>query len=118
MSLINTNEEINDNYECRKCKTGVSNLNWIKSFWKNDKLNIIVNDLNIRFTNVKAEVDFIENAEKEFSGPKQRELGEALKALGDIARYHGGDLQGNQVQKLLDDASDKQFNLLKCIADN
>ena len=31
-----------------------------------------------------------------------------MKALGDIARYHGSDLQGKQVQKLLNNARGKQ----------
>jgi hypothetical protein len=40
--------------------------------------------------------------------------------LGDIARYHGGDLQGKQVQKLLHDfrldkKNEKKMALLKCL---
>ena len=57
-----------------------------------------------------------------FSGPRQRD---ALKVLGDVARYHGGDLQGKQVQKLLDDAQDdkafpekEKFKLIKCLEDD
>ena len=44
---------------------------------------------------------------------------EAMKALGDVARYHGGDLQGKQVQKLLDNArGEAKFELLECISDD
>ena len=40
-----------------------------------------------------------------------------MKALGDTARYHGSDLQGKQVQKLLDNARGKaEFKLLDCIS--
>ena len=54
-----------------------------------------------------------------FSGPRQRLLKEAMKVLGDIARYHGGDLQGKQVQKLLDDfRGEKPHMLLKCVEDD
>ena len=45
--------------------------------------------------------------------------------LGDVARYHGGDLQGKQVQKLLDDFWDdkafpekEKFKLIKCLEDD
>ena len=47
-----------------------------------------------RITFKKAHIDLYENIETECSGPKQRQLKEAMKALGDIARYHGSDLQG------------------------
>ena len=60
-----------------------------------------------------------------FSGPRQRQLRDALKVLGDVARYHGVDLQGKQVQKLLDDARDdkafpekEKFKLIKCLEDD
>jgi hypothetical protein len=39
--------------------------------------------------------------------------------LGDVARYHGGDLQGKQVQKLLDNArGDAEYKLLECISED
>ena len=38
--------------------------------------------------------------------------------LGDVARYHGGDLPGKPVQKLLDDARDEKFDVLKCVEDD
>ena len=38
-----------------------------------------------------------------------------MKILGDVARYHGGDLQGKQVQKLLDDTRNKDFKILECV---
>ena len=42
-----------------------------------------------------------------------------MKALGDTARYHGSDLQGKQVQKLLDNARGKaEFKLLDCISED
>ena len=41
-----------------------------------------------------------------------------MKELGDIARYHGGELQGKQFQKLLDNArGDAEYKLLECIAE-
>ena len=40
-----------------------------------------------------------------------------MKKLGDVARYHGGDLQGKQVQKLLDCARNETFEILDCIKD-
>ena len=70
-------------------------------------------------TTLKARIDKLENIEEEFSGPKQKELKEALKKLGDVARYHGGDLQGKQVQKLLDNARNEEtYELLECIKDD
>ena len=51
------------------------------------------------------------------SGPRQRQFKEALKKLGDVARFHGGDLQGKQVQKLLDDARNETFEIIDCIKD-
>ena len=40
-----------------------------------------------------------------------------MKKLGDVARHHGGDLQGKQVQKLLDCARNETFEILDCIKD-
>ena len=40
-----------------------------------------------------------------------------MKKLSDVARYHGGDLQGKQVQKLLDCARNETFEILDCIKD-
>ena len=70
-------------------------------------------------------MDHHEHMENLFSWPRQRQLRDALKVLGDVARYHGGDLQGKQVQKLLDDFRDdkafpekEKFKLIKCLEDD
>ena len=44
-------------------------------------------------TSMKSEIDHHEYTEESISGPKQRMLKEAMLKLGDIARYHGGDMQ-------------------------
>ena len=38
-------------------------------------------------------------------------------AFSSELRYHGGDMQGKQVQKLLDDARDESFEILDCVKD-
>ena len=67
---------------------------------------------------MQSEIDHRENVEQIVSGPRQRLMKEAMVKLGDIARYHGGDLQGKQVQKLLDDAREEMFEILKSIEDD
>ena len=37
--------------------------------------------------------------------------------MGDVARYHGGALQGKQAQKVLDCNRDGSFEVLDCIKD-
>ena len=46
---------------------------------------------------MQAKIDHHENVEQIVSGPRQRLLKEAMVKLGDIARYHGGDLQGRGI---------------------
>ena len=117
---IDNGEEMSDNYECVKCKKEVPNEEWLEDALKirNEDLTKMQVDANIRKTSVQAEIDHHENIEEIVSGPRQRLLKEAMVKLGDIARYHGGDLQGNQVQKLLDDAREETFEILKCIEDD
>ena len=64
-----------------------------------------------------ADIAHNERMEESESGPRQKQLKTALKKLGDVARYHGGDLQGKQVQKLLDCARNETFEILDCIKD-
>ena len=45
------------------------------------------NQVTKRKASVKAEIVFHENTELKFSGPHQRLLKEALKTMGDIARF-------------------------------
>ena len=105
VALIDEGQEMPPNYTCKKCENGLSNKEWIDATLRveNDKNKLRQHEISVRITSVKAEIDHHEDMEEKFSGPKQRLLKEALKNLGDIARYHGGDLQGKQVQKLLDD---------------
>ena len=119
--LMEEGDEMPENYECHRCKNGETNQNWLEETLtkRNDELLKKFHELNVRITSVKAEIDHHENMEECFSGPRQRLLKEAMKVLGDIARYHGGDLQGKQVQKLLDDfRGEKPHMLLKCVEDD
>ena len=119
-ALLAEATEIPGDFQCRKCRKAQTStcplektLLETKSFLANKKYT-----LNQMITLKTAEIDVHENLEAECSGPRQRQLKEALKALGDVARYHGGDLQGKQVQKLLDNArNDAKYELLECISD-
>ena len=115
--LIDEEECMPTNYECKQCQSGKSNKEWLEETLKNKnkELNNLHNNLSKRITSVKAKIDHHEHIEESVSGPKQRLLKEAMKILGDIARYHGGDLQGKQVQKLFHYVREKKFELLKCI---
>ena len=121
IALIEKDEEMPENYECGKCKNKVGNKAWLEKTLqeKCKELITLKCNLNRRITSQKAEIDFAENMETELSGPKQKLLKEAMKELGDVARYHGGDLQGKQVQKLLDNArNEAEYKLLECVSDD
>ena len=104
IALINDDEEMPVDYKCVKCENGQSNKMWIEEALKKKYMELVTRKgtLSKMITVKKADIDLYENIEEEFSGPNQRQLKEAMKELGDIARYHGGDLQGKHVQKLLE----------------
>ena len=79
-------------YKCVKCKNGFGNKTWIEQTLKKIYKELITKKgtLGTRMTLIKADIDTYENMEAEFSGPKQRQLKDAMKELGDVARYHGG----------------------------
>jgi hypothetical protein len=121
IALIEEDEEMPDNYECVKCNKGIGNRIWLEKTLEEKCQELIALKCNLskRITSQKAEIDFHEHMETELSGPKQKLLKEAMKELGDVARYHGGDLQGKQVQKLLDNArNEAEYKLLECISDD
>ena len=120
LAPIDDGEEMPEDYECVKCRKKVSNEEWLEDALKmrNGHLTKMQVDTNIRKTSVQSEIDHHENVEQIVSGPRQRLMKEAMVKLGDIARYHGGDLQGKQVQKLLDDAREETFEILKSIEDD
>ena len=113
--------ELAHEYECVKCKKGLGNRRWIQEALEKRIMELctVKSNLSTKLTNNKAKINIHENIEAECIGPKQRQLKEAMKVLGDVARYHGGDLQGKQVQKLLDNArGEAEFKLLECISDD
>ena len=99
VALVEEGQQMPLDYSCNKCKNGVNNRESIEATLKaeNKKHKLNQHELSVRVTSVKAELDHHEYMEEKFSGPKQRILKEAMTNLGDIARYHGGDLQGKQV---------------------
>ena len=117
--LMDEGEEVDSGYECVKCQTKRENSEWLDDALeaKNLELSNMQNRVILRMTSVKSEIDHHEHIEETITGPKQRMLKEAMLKLGDVARYHGGDLQGKQVQKMLDDARDETFEILKCVED-
>ena len=95
------------------------NQQWIqeKLIAKNQEFTQNQLSINLQITSLKAEIDYNEHIEETVSGPRQRQLKAAMKKLGDVARYHGGDLQGKQVQTLLDDARNETFEIIDCVKD-
>ena len=120
LAPINEDENIPENFEFRNCVENTDNIEWIEETLEkeNNKLKTLHGNIKNRIVSVKAKIEHHEHIEDLFSGPRQRELKEALKVLGDVARYHGGNLQGKQVQKLFDDARSNEFNLFSCIKDD
>ena len=121
IALINDDDEIPRDNKCVECKNGFGNKTWIEQTLKKIYKELITKKgtLGTRMTLIKADIDTYENMEAEFSGPKQRQLKDAMKELGDVARYHGGDLQGKQVQKLLDNArGEAEYKLLDCVSED
>ena len=117
--LLNSDQSLSDEYKCVKCRSKVSNRDWIENelMENNKNLTVLQNNTTIKLTTITANIDSLEQNENEMSGPRQNILKESMKVLGDIARFHGGELQGKQVQKLLDDARNETFNILECIND-
>ena len=109
-----------DNYECQQCRTRFGNKTWLEETVlerKNvleEKVEILKNEHN----NISMEIERLEEQESSI-GPRQRKLKESCKKLGiNPAIYHGGDLEGKAVQKLLDCARKPQnFELLECLVD-
>ena len=73
-----------------KCEDKNTNEEWIEEALKkrNEHLQKLQLETNIRKISVQAEIDHHENIEKTLSGPWQRLLKEAMVKLGDVARYH------------------------------
>ena len=119
IAFVNEDEELPEGYECGQCEKKKPNHEWIKEtlISKNHEFTQKQLSINLRITSLKAEIDYNEHLEETVSGPRQRQFKEALKKLGDVARFHGGDLQGKQVQKLLDDARNETFEIIDCIKD-
>ena len=120
IALVDEDEELPDGYTCVQCQTNKPNNEWIEETLKtkNQEFTKIQTSLNRRITSIKADIAHNEQLEESESGPRQRQLKNAMKKLGDIARYHGGDLQGKQVQKMLDDARDETFEIIACVKDH
>ena len=120
IALVDEDEELPDGYTCVQCQKNKPNDEWIEDAFKtkNQEFTKSQMSLNLRITSVKADIAHNEHLEETESGPRQRQLKNAMKKLGDIARYHGGDLQGKQVQKLLDDARDETFEIIDCVKDH
>ena len=118
--LIEEGQQVELGYECLRCRNKKENSQWLQDVLKdkNAELTAMQHDVIVRMTSVKSEIDHHEHIEQTISGPRQRMLKEAMLKLGDIARYHGGDMQGKQVQKMLDDARTKKFEVLKCVEDD
>ena len=118
IAFENEDEELPEGYECGQCEKKKPNHEWIKEtlISKNHEYTQKQLSINLRITSLKAEIDYNEHLEETVTGPRQRQFKEALKKLGDVARFHGGDLQGKQVQKLLDDARNEteEFSPLAC----
>ena len=119
IAQINEDEELPEGYECGQCEKKKPNHQWIKEalITKNEEFTQKQLSINLQITSVKAEIDHNEHIEETVSGPRQRKLKAAMKKLGDVARYHGGDLQGKQVQTLLDDARNETFEIIDCVKD-
>ena len=119
LALADEDEELPEDYTCGQCRSKKPNEEWVEETLKrkNEELTKHQENINTRISSLKAEIAYKENIEENASGPRQRQLKAGMKKLGDVARYHGGDMQGKQVQKLLDDARDESFEILDCVKD-
>ena len=93
--LMDEGEEVQEGYKCVRCQSKRQNSEWLEDALeaKNIELTNMQHKVIVRMTSVKSEIDHHEHTEESISGPKQRMLKEAMLKLGDIARYHGGDMQ-------------------------
>jgi len=89
VALIDPDDEIPSDYTCKKCATDSSNMEWIEKALETEMKNLKhkQNQVTKRIASVKAEIVFHENTELKFSGSHQRLFKEALKTMGDIARF-------------------------------
>ena len=74
-------------------------------------------DIMIRLTEIKIQIEKIENEDMK-CGERENRLKESMKKMKiNPAIYHGGDLEGKAIQKMLDCARDKSFTILQCVSD-
>ena len=74
-------------------------------------------DIMIRLTEIKIQIEKIENEDLK-CGERENRLKESMKKMKiNPAIYHGGDLEGKAIQKMLDCARDKSFTILQCVSD-
>ena len=118
--FFSENEMEPESYTCKKCMHGIGDqASWLEAKL-NDGIKNISNenrDIMRRLTEVKILIEKGENEDSK-CGERQKQLKESMKDLKiNPAIYHGGDLEGKAVQKLLDCARDKSYTILKCVAD-
>ena len=107
-------------YTCKKC---ISELWNNKSFEESlkDGIKLVSNDnrdIMRRLTEIKIQIEKAENEDSKL-GERQKQLKESMKIMKiNPAIYHGGDLEGKAVQKMLDCARDGSFIILQCVSDD
>ena len=92
-------------YVYKKCTIGQGN----ESGWRTQCMKIIkhlkekVDDLKHKHNGIEMELETFKEQESAM-GPRNRKLKDACKKFGiNPAIYHGGDLEGKSIQKLLND---------------
>ena len=106
-------------YTCKKCNFGLQGDEWIEKELK-EGIEMVTDenrDIMIRLTEIKIQIEKIENEDLK-CGERENRLKESTKKMKiNPAIYHGGDLEGKAIQKMLDCARDKSFTILQCVSD-
>ena len=104
---------------CKKCTFGNGGNEWLeKSLIKGISLVADENlDIMRKLTEIKIQIEKAENEDIK-CGERENKLKDSMNEMKiNPAIYHGGDLEGKAVQKMLDCARDHSFTILRCLSD-
>ena len=108
-----------ETYTCKKCTFGNGGNEWLEKSLIEGISLVADENLEImrKLTEIKIQIEKAENEDIK-CGERENKLKESMNEMKiNPAIYHGGDLEGKAVQKMLDCARDHSFTILRCLSD-
>ena len=117
--MLIDDDQLPESYECKKCRFGDGNSEWLKETLNNGITIITRNNqqLSMNLTKIEMHIEKLEEVDSQ-CGNRQRLYKESCKNLKfNPAKYHGGDFEGKAIQDMLECARNEKYELLYCIKD-